>query len=71
MARECPRPAPAPSAITVAMAKTAERRAKGLPVYNFASGNMGMLPLNLGLFARLELAVRRSLRKGLPSWRTR
>jgi len=65
LAREYLRPAPAPSAITVAMAKAAERRAKGLPVYNFASGNVGMLPLNLGLFACLKLAVREGLEEGL------
>ncbi len=36
-----------PSAIKVAMSKAAEKEEKGLPVVNFASGNVGQMPLNL------------------------
>ncbi len=65
MAREYLLPAPPPSAISVAMAKAAERRAKGLPVYNFASGNVGMLPFNIRLFSRFELLPAEGLEEGL------
>lgn len=58
-------PAPRPPAIREAMVNAAERREKGLPVFDFSSGNVGNLALNQKLFAKLDLEVNDNLPAGL------
>ena len=62
MTQEYLSPSPPPPAISAAMAKASERLEKGLPVYNFASGNVGALPLNLSLFDAIDFKIN----DGLP-----
>jgi len=52
---------PPPPAIRNAMAKAVERKQKGLPVFDFSSGNVGNLPLNSALFSRVEIKINNSL----------
>lgn len=54
-------PKPPPPAIREAMAKAIERKQKGLPVFDFSSGNVGNLALNQELFSIFELKVNRHL----------
>lgn len=51
-----------PPAIRKAMAKAVERRQKGLPVFDFSSGNVGNLVLNQTFFENFELRIK----EGLP-----
>lgn len=52
---------PAPPAIRNAMARALDRKQKGLPVYDFSSGNVGNLPLNLPLFTGFEIEINNKL----------
>lgn len=54
---------PPQPAIRDAMAKAAERKQKGLPVFDFSSGNVGNLPLNQTFFSKVELRIN----QGLPT----
>lgn len=54
-------PAPALPAIREAMAKAAERKQKGLPVFDFSSGNVGALALNQLFFSKLEIRANKDL----------
>ncbi len=58
-------PSPSPPAIREAMAKASERSEKGLPVYNFASGNVGALALNLKLFESFQAPVDATVPEGI------
>jgi len=57
MKQEFLSPSPPPPAIREAMAKAVERRQKGLPVFDFSSGNVGNLALNQRFFSDFELKV--------------
>lgn len=50
-----------PPAIRKAMAKAIERKQKGLPVFDFSSGNVGNLALNQTFFDKFELRINREL----------
>ncbi|PDM26850.1 hypothetical protein CP083_01865, partial [Candidatus Bathyarchaeota archaeon B24-2] len=54
-------PLPPKSAISLVIARASERREKGLPVIDFSSGNVGMLPYNLGLFDKLDIQIKKEL----------
>lgn len=54
-------PSPPPPAIRNAMAKAVERKQKGLPVFDFSSGNVGNLPLNQTFFNKFELSINQDL----------
>lgn len=54
-------PSPPPPAIREAMAKAVERTRRGLPVFDFSSGNVGNLALNQTLFSRFELEANKDL----------
>lgn len=54
-------PLPPPSAIREAMAKAAQREAKGLPVIDFSSGNVGKLLFKLKLFTKMDIKVSEEL----------
>jgi len=58
-------PSPPPPAIRDAMAKAVERQQKGLPVFDFSSGNVGNLPLNQAFFSKVEFAINQNLPKEL------
>ena len=58
-------PTPPPPAIREAMAKAAERKEKGLPVYDFSSGNVGALPLKLKLFRTMQIEAEEGLPESL------
>jgi len=58
-------PLPPKSAISLVIARANERREKGLPVVDFSSGNVGMLPYNLGLFNKVEIEVNDGLNDSL------
>jgi len=58
-------PTPPPPAIREAMAKAAERKEKGLPVYDFSSGNVGALPLKLKLFRTMQIEAEEGVPEGL------
>ena len=58
-------PLPPKSAISLVIARASERREKGLPVIDFSSGNVGMLPYNLGLFDKLDIQIKKELNSSL------
>ena len=60
-------PPPPPPAIRAAMAKAAEREVRKLPVFDFSSGNVGRLPVELNLFTKLEVEVNRDLPESLAA----
>lgn len=55
-----------PPAIKNAMAQASERKEQGLPVANFASGNVGQLPLNMN-FMDIDIKTREELPSELRS----
>lgn len=61
MRQEFLAPSPPPPAIRNAMAKAVERKQKGLPVFDFSSGNVGNLPLNQTFFNKFELSINQDL----------
>jgi len=61
MKQEYLSPSPPPPAIREAMAKAVEREQKGLPVFDFSSGNVGNLPLNQPLFNKIEIQINENL----------
>ena len=61
MKQEFLSPSPPPPAIRDAMAKAVERQQKGLPVFDFSSGNVGNLPLNQTFFSKAELRINQGL----------
>jgi aspartate/methionine/tyrosine aminotransferase len=65
MTQEYLSPSPPPPAINEAMVKASERLQKGLPVYNFTSGNVGALPLNLTLFDKIDIGVNDNVPEGI------
>ncbi|MEM2876023.1 MAG: pyridoxal phosphate-dependent aminotransferase [Candidatus Bathyarchaeia archaeon] len=58
-------PLPPKSAISLIIARANERKEKGLPVVDFSSGNVGMLPYHLGVFNKLEIQVNEKLNSSL------
>lgn len=54
-------PSPPPPAIRNAMAKAVERKQRGLPVFDFSSGNVDNLPLNQTFFNKFELSINQDL----------
>lgn len=61
MKQEFLSPNPPQPAIREAMAKAVERMQKGLPVFDFSSGNVGNLALNQTFFSKFELRANESL----------
>ena len=43
------------------MAKTLERKQRGLPVFDFSSGNVGNLPQNQTFFSKVDLTIHQDL----------
>lgn len=55
MTKKYLKPTPEPPAIRDAMAKASEREEKGLPVYDFSSGNIGRLLMAYNLFSDFSI----------------
>ena len=65
MEKEFLSPPPPPPAIRDAMAKAVERKMKGLPTFDFSSGNVGNLLLRQKFFEVFKIEINESLPKEL------